>query len=270
MFNFKGIAAAAVSGIKTAKENKAVRVAAGLAVNGAVAAAQIKYGIPAVLAANAASRTLMRPDETVQGMVFSRALDLCGGDTVENRLNRLEGSCRAGSPTEECAALKEERLGRIGAYLRGEVTAAFSTDVGSLNIKGHKLALGLNDPTALRSLVRTASDFKAKKRADSTPWCEVWVKPHSIEGCWVAESLLDERPQLIQELEERGYAVEVVSDKDIISDGLKKAGEVQLGRLGFGRLQKAALKVANKAAGEGLAKAFLEGYEEAKKREVMK
>lgn len=270
MFNVKSIAAAAVSGIETVRENKAVRIAAGLALNGAVAAAQVKYGIPAVLAANAASRTLMRPDASVQEMTFSRALDLCGGDTVENRLRRLEESCRADSPTEECAALKEERLGRIGAYLRGEVTAAFSTDVGSLNIKGHKLALGLSDPTALRSLVRTASDFRTKKRAGSTPWSEVWIKPRAIEGLWVTPSLLEERPGLKKELEERGYSVEVVPDEGIISDGLQKAAEVQLGRLGFGRLQKAALKVANKAAGGGLAKAFLEGYKEAKKREVMK
>lgn len=217
MFNVKTIAAAAINGIEAAKENKAVRIAAGLALNGAVAAAQIKYGIPAVLAANAASRTLMRPDASVQGMVFARALDWCQG-TPDDKIRRLEEACRAVSPAEECAALREERLGKIGAYVRGEVVAAFATDVGSLHVKGHKVALGMTDLTSLRSLVRTASDFKAKKRATSTPWSEVWLRPRSIEGLWVARSLVEEYPYLLDKLRDKGYPVEVVPDEAILTD----------------------------------------------------
>ena len=217
-----------------------------IAADVAVSAVQMKYGVAVGVAANAASRTVMRPDESVQGMTFARALDMCMGDTVEERLRRLEDACRTASSNEECAALANERLGRIGVYLQGEVSAAFSTDVGAMNIRGKKVALGLADTTAIRSLVRTASDFKTKKRADSTPWCEVWVRPRRIVGVWVAESLVFEEPSIVEELEERGYSVEVVSDGDIIKDGVGTAVEKSVDRPGMGRLSERVMNIAMK------------------------
>ncbi len=160
-------------------------------------------------AATYAAKESMRPDASIQNAVFTHGVDTgftaswCLKQGIERSLAAVSDMAASRARNEICGAWNNEYVGNVGIFIKGEATAAFTSDCCSfIN------ALGDRIPGANSVEYFTSADEMA---AHHCHYHEFFVRPRVITGVWAkADAPEEAKAEILAFAKKNGLKLTIV------------------------------------------------------------